>query len=284
MANKTKFAGAALLGIGAIVVGCNRNNTSVQPVALAIEKSTQKPRPIPITGPTARPKTPGIALYKVKTRQKVFALTFDDGPDPTYTPQVLKILRQKHAPATFFMIGKMVRAHALTGQLVVRAGHPIGGHSWTHPKRTHNPASEIELTDAMIKEKLGITPTMFRPPYGMLKNGLAREASKHNEDVILWSSDSADYSKHSSAAHIKANVMRNLAPGGIALMHDGGGNRSKTVAALPGLIDGIRNRGYKLVTVPELLNMGAPEEAHIGGVTRARSARKHAAQAKARKP
>ncbi len=284
IANKTKFAGLALIGVSALMSGCSRTNTSVQSVALAVEQPTPKPKPSPTPSPTARPKKPGIALYKIKTQQKVFALTFDDGPDPTYTPQVLKILQQKNASATFFMVGKMVRAHAPTGNLVVQAGHPIGGHSWTHPLKTRSPVSEIQLTDAMIKQKLGVTPQLFRPPYGILKNGLAREASKRGEDVILWSSDSADYSKKSSSARIKANVMKNLAPGGIALMHDGGGNRSATVAALPGIIDAIRNRGYKLVTVPELMNIGTPEQGTIPGVKRSDVAKKHAAKAKAKKP
>ena len=194
----------------------------------------------------------------------MFALTFDDGPDPTWTPKVLAILKKKNAPATFFMVGEMVRAHASTGQLVVEAGHSIGGHSWHHPKRTHSPVMEIERTDAVIKSELGVTHRIFRPPYGLLKNGLARAATERGQDVILWSSDSNDWNRNTNAARIKANVLHSLTPGGIALMHDGGGNRSATVAALPNLIDAIRNRGYELVTVPEILAMGPPETVPIG--------------------
>ena len=266
MANGTKLAGVAALGACLVASGCSHNQSSVEPVALAAEQATPKPKPTPTPGPTARPQKPGIALYKVKTKQKVFALTFDDGPDPSYTPKILKILEQKNAPATFFMVGEMVHAHAPTGKLVAQSGYPIGNHTWTHPMKTRNPHSEIERTDMVIKEKLGITPTIFRPPYGILKNGLAREASKRHEDVILWSSDSADWKHGSTSSGIKSNVMRNVTPGGIALMHDGGGNRSSTVAALPGIIDALRSRGYKLVTVPELLNMGAPDQAKIPGV------------------
>lgn len=286
MVGGTKIVGLALLGASALATstlmsGCGRNSANVETAAQAVEQATptQKPKPTPTPGPTARPKKPGIALYKVETKQKVFALTFDDGPDPSYTPKILRILKEKKAPATFFMVGQMVRAHAPTGKLVAQAGHPIGGHSWTHPMRTKSPVMEIERTNAMLKEKLNVVPTMFRPPYGILKNGLAREASKHSEDVILWSADSSDWKRGSSAASIKNNVLRSLTPGGIALMHDGGGNRSSTVAALPGIIDGIRNRGYKLVTVPELLNMGKPELAHIGGTSRAKGGKKHAKQA-----
>ena len=279
-ASRTKFVGLALLGISALaasvlVSGCS-HNSGIEPEAKAVEVPTVKPKPQPTPGPTPRPKKPGIALYKVKTKQKVFALTFDDGPDPGYTPSIVKILQAKKAPATFFMVGAMVKYHAPTGKLVVNAGFPIGNHTWTHPMKTKNPARELDTTDAVIKEKFGLSTVMFRPPYGLLKNGLAREASKRSKDVILWSSDSADWKHGTGSATIHNNVMRNVSPGGIALMHDGGGNRSATVAALPGIIDAIRGRGYKLVTVPELLNMGQPDEASIGGITRAKGGKKHA--------
>ena len=281
---RTKFGGLALLGASALIglaSGCNRGG-NVETTAIAVEAATPAPKPTATPKPTPRPQKAGIALYKIETKRKVFALTFDDGPDPTWTPKVLKILKEKNAPATFFMVGKMVRAWAPTGKLVVQAGHPIGGHTWTHPKKTKNPVMEIERTNAMLKEKLNVVPTMFRPPYGILKNGLAREASKRGEDVILWSSDSADWKHGTGSATIHNNVMRNVVPGGIALMHDGGGNRASTVAALPGIIDGIRNRGYKLVTVPELMNMGQPDLAHIGGISHAKGGKKHAAARKAK--
>ena len=267
--------GASVLATNAFMSGCARNQ-GMEQEAKAVETPTLKPKATPTPGPTPRPKTPGIALYKVKTKQKVFALTFDDGPDPGYTPKIIKILQAKKAPATFFMIGKMVRAHPATGKLVKQAGFPIGGHSWSHPMKTKNPAREFDRTDAAIQEELGVSTTMFRPPYGMLKNGLAREASKRSQDVILWSSDSADWKHGTGSAAIHNNVMRNLAPGGITLMHDGGGNRAATLAALPGIIDAIRKHGYKLVTVPQLLNLGTPDEARIPGVTRAKTGAKKA--------
>ena len=278
-ANRTKFNGIALLSASALaasflVGGCSRNG--IEPEAKAIEIPTAKPKPTPTPGPTPRPKKPGIALYKVKTKQKVFALTFDDGPDPGYTPRIVKILQQKKVPATFFMVGEMVKNHASTGKLVINAGFPIGNHTWTHPMKTKNPARELDTTDAVIKEKFGLSTVMFRPPYGILKNGLAREASKRDKDVILWSSDSADWKHGTGSAAIHNNVMRNVSPGGIALMHDGGGNRTATVAALPGIIDAIRARGYKLVTVPELLTLGKPDLAKIGGATKAKGGKKHA--------
>ena len=264
---------------GTLSGGCSQNSVpTAQAAAKPTATPTPKPTPKPTPLPTAKPR--GIGLFSVKTRQKVFALTFDDGPDPSYTPKIVKILQEKKVPATFFMVGAMVRAHAPTGMLVVKAGYPIGGHTWTHPMRTKRPAWEVDHTDAMIKQKLGITTTMFRPPYGLRNNGLASVASARGEDVIIWSSDSDDWNHGTNASRIHNNVMKNAGSGGIALMHDGGGNRSATVAALPGIIDALHNRGFKLVTVPQLMAMGQPEIARIGPKSRKKHATKPVAKKK----
>lgn len=264
-----------LCAAGALIGGCSQNSVpSTEAVAQPIATPTAKPTPKPTPLPTAKPK--GIGLFSVKTKKKVFALTFDDGPDPSYTPKIVEILKQKKVPATFFMVGAMVRAHAPTGMLVVKAGYPIGNHTWTHPMRPPNPRAEIERTDAIIEQKLGITPHMFRPPYGIRNNGLASVASARGEDVIIWSSDSDDWNHHTNASLIHNNVMKNAGSGGIALMHDGGGNRSATVAALPGIIDALHNRGYQLVTVPQLMAMGKPIIARIGGKSHGKTHKPHA--------
>ncbi len=271
-----------LCAAGALIGGCSQNSVpTTEAVAQPIATPTAKPTPKSTPLPTAKPK--GIGLFSVKTKQKVFALTFDDGPDPSYTPKIVKILQEKKVPATFFMVGAMVRAHAPTGMLVVKAGFPIGGHTWTHPMRTKSPVMEVDRTDAMIKEKLGITPTMFRPPYGIRNNGLASVASARGEDVIIWSSDSDDWNHNTNAARVHNNVMREAGSGGIALMHDGGGNRSATVAALPGIIDALHNRGYQLVTVPQLMAMGQPEIARIGGKTHGKAHKSHTKKVAAKK-
>lgn len=286
MAQSIKVAGeiasaALLLAVSALTGGCSRNSASVaETVAMAqpIATPTAKPTPTPTPTPRPTPTPKGIALFSVKTKKKVFALTFDDGPDPSYTPGIVRILKEKHVPATFFMVGQMVKVHSSTGMLVVNAGYPIGGHTWTHPMRTKRPVWEIDHTDAVIKEKLGITPQIFRPPYGIRNNGLARVASERGENVIIWSSDSDDWDHNTNTARIHNNVMRDVGSGGIALMHDGGGNRSATVAALPGIIDALHARGYQLVTVPELMKLGKPEIARIGNKSRKTPAKKVAAK------
>lgn len=228
--------------------------TARQQTPLPTATPRQTPRPL---GAVVLPPNGLIQEIEcVATRQKVFALTFDDGPDPTYTPQVLRVLKQKNVPATFFMVGKMVRAHPQTARLVLESGAPIGNHSWSHPKTSAAPVQEVERTDKILQSTLGLQTTLFRPPYGLLRNGLAAAAQRQGDHIVLWSCVGTDWDKRATSAVIIAKVMHRVKPGGIALLHDGGGNRSATIAALPRIIDAVRAKGYRFVTVPQLLKMG----------------------------
>lgn len=198
----------------------------------------------------------GEIVHHVKTKpgDKVFALTFDDGPWPRETHRILKILRKYNAKATFFMIGQEVMHYPEIARAIRDEGHAIGNHSWNHPSRCRDPKAQIVRTNQEIKKALGFEPNLFRPPYGMLKNGLAREAMKKNMSVIIWSSDSNDW-KHPGSSSIARTVLRQASSGGIGLLHDGGGNRAQTIAALPVILETLQARGYRFVTVPELLAM-----------------------------
>lgn len=218
------------------------------------------PKLTPMPVATAKPdahKIPTWAqsrvLHEVPVRRgnKVFALTFDDGPWPIYTRQILRILKENDVKATFFMVGSVVREYPKIAREVQAAGHAIGNHSWSHTARPRNPVAEIQRTDVALRE-IGVRNTMFRPPYGMLKNGMARQALKEKQAVFIWSADSNDWKKP-GARRIANSILNQATPGGIALMHDGGGAREGTVAALPRIISELKERGYKLVTVPELL-------------------------------
>ena len=201
------------------------------------------------------------------TSKKVFALTFDDGPDPAYTPQFLALLKQYRVPATFFMVGSMVRAHPATALQVKAAGFPIENHSWSHPRTPKFPVAEITRTDAILLSTLGTRPTLFRPPYGLIGNGMASAAQKEGEKVVIWSCLGADWDKKNTPAQIAAKVLGRARSGGIALLHDGGGNRSRTLAALPTIIETLQARGFRLVTVPELLRLGTPKPASVSPVS-----------------
>ncbi|MBV9468399.1 MAG: polysaccharide deacetylase family protein [Abitibacteriaceae bacterium] len=198
----------------------------------------------------------GAVIHKVPVRpgEKVFALTFDDGPWPEYTREVLRILAANNIKATFFMVGHEVRARPDVARAVRDAGHAIGNHSWDHPSRPRDPVGQVERTDQAIEKALGFRPTIFRPPYGLLKNGMARQAEQEKDAVLIWSADCADWKKP-GAGSIASMIISQASPGGIALMHDGGGDRHQTVEALPRIINTLRERGYRFVTIPELLRM-----------------------------
>lgn len=203
-----------------------------------------------------------VEEVKLNPKEKVIALTFDDGPYPSNTEGVLKILKKNNIKGTFFWIGKNVKAYPELAQQVVADGHAIGNHTWHHWYRemSEDTAShEIEDTAELIYKTTGVRTSLFRPPGGFLHNGVADYAKKKNYLITMWTADSIDYSRPGIERLIN-NVMKEVKPGGMVLMHDGGGDRSQTVAALPKVIDKLRNQGYKFVTVPELFEMEDKEQ------------------------
>lgn len=195
---------------------------------------------------------------KVGEQNKVIALTFDDGPKPKYTEQILQILKKNNIKATFFWIGRFVEAYPEIALKVVAQGHAIGNHTWTHSydNMSRSLASyEIEDTAAIIESVTKVKTTLFRPPGGLLTNGPTDYAISRDYAVLLWSADSKDFSRKVSVDSIISRVLKSAKPGGMVLMHDGGGDRTRTVQALPTIINSLREQGYKFVTVPELLAM-----------------------------
>lgn len=197
-----------------------------------------------------------VSQAKLPSHKKVIALTFDDGPWPESTTQILDVLKKNNIKATFFWVGRYLQANPALGKKVVAQGHAIGNHSWSHQYYKYNEegaSHEIDRTSSLIEEQTGVKVSMFRPPGGILTNGLAEYAQKKKYAVIMWSVDSLDW--RSSAESLLENVLHQANGGGIVLMHDGGGNRSKTVTSLPKIIDELKKKGYEFVTVPELLAM-----------------------------
>lgn len=192
----------------------------------------------------------GISLGEV-------ALTFDDGPWPVQTRRVVDILEQFRVPASFFMVGYLVARHPGIVRMVARAGMRIGDHSWDHPEdpaladltREHV-AEEIGRT-AEALGSLGVVPRLFRPPGGSLDAGVVREAERQRMRVVLWSVDPRDWRSHTTSRQIVHRVLGAVEPGSIVLMHDGGGDRSATIRALPKIIRGIRRMGLRLVAIPK---------------------------------
>jgi chitin deacetylase len=205
----------------------------------------------------------GVTLNhaKVSAENKLIALTFDDGPWKDYTKQVLDILKQQQIKATFFVVGQALKNNPEMAKRIVTDGHVIGNHTWHHWYHYFNPeaaAFEIDRTSELIYQLTGAKTTLFRPPGGMLHNGLAAYAKKKKYTVVMWSADSIDY-KRPPAATLVNRVVKQSTPGGIVLLHDGGGNRSSTVASLVPMIQKLKQQGYSFVTIPELLEVEEQE-------------------------
>jgi peptidoglycan/xylan/chitin deacetylase (PgdA/CDA1 family) len=201
----------------------------------------------------------GVTLNAVKpnNKDKIIALTFDDGPWPKYTEQILDILKANNVKGTFFVIGKNMKNLPEVGKRIVTDGHIIANHTWHHWYHRLSPsvaAKEIDDTEDIIYKVTGVRTNLFRPPGGVLGNGPAAYARGKNYSVIMWSADSHDY-KRPAASRLLGNVMRFSKPGGIVLMHDGGGVRDSTVKALPEMIKKFKQQGYRFVTIPEMLEL-----------------------------
>ncbi len=182
------------------------------------------------------------------TRRKRIALTFDDGPS-SYTAEIVRILAHHGAHGTFFQVGNLVGGNDALLNSILARGNELANHSWAHEQLPSS--SSMAKTNSAIKRATGFQPCTFRPPYGYFNSGTVAAARSNGLSTALWDIDTEDYKLPGSGA-IYSRAVR-AGRGGIVLMHDGGGNRSQTVAALPDIIRTLHSRGYKLVTVTELL-------------------------------
>lgn len=198
----------------------------------------------------------GELVNQVDTAQKVIALTYDDGPNPPYTNQLLDLLQRHQIKATFFVVGKAIEKHPETVRLLLSNGHEIGNHSYSHkPLIFEKPGfiwSEIEKTDQILRQ-LGVKQEIhFRAPYGRKLIALPYFLAKLRKKNILWDIDSKDY-EASNPEDIETYVLDQVHPGSIILMHDGGGDRWRTVVATEKLIEKLKEKGYTFKTVSELM-------------------------------
>ncbi|MBF2025862.1 MAG: polysaccharide deacetylase family protein [Oscillatoriales cyanobacterium C42_A2020_001] len=238
----------------------NVNQTTAQTSEkTAIAHTRQQPQNLVFTVP---PQFQGQIIHEATppaNAEKVVALTFDDGPWKQTTQQVLDILKQNSIKATFYFVGQAIQENPEMAKKVVEEGHAVGNHTWQHLMDNMDAATAAqELGNAarLIYEATGGVRTyLMRPPGGNLTGELANYAKQQGYMVTMWSADSHDY--YVSAPLIVDNVLTNVKPGGIVLMHDGGGDRSATVEALPQVISALQRQGYKFVTIPELMELQA---------------------------
>jgi peptidoglycan/xylan/chitin deacetylase (PgdA/CDA1 family) len=197
-------------------------------------------------------RTPvGPALPPAPETGKVIALSFDDGPDPRYTPSILQILKEEGVHATFCLVGYSIKRAPELVKAEVDAGHTLCNHTNNHahmPKKSAaDMQSEIADCTKAIVDASGQAPTLFRAPYGELSQPVIDAVHANNLDILQWNIDPSDFSKPASSI-ISARVLSHAAPGAVALMHDGGGDRSQTVAALRPIIEALKAQGYTFST------------------------------------
>lgn len=196
-------------------------------------------------------------ITEVDTRgEKVVALTFDDGPDPRFTPDVLEILAEKKVKATFFVIGESVERFPGLVEQAVLEGHEIENHTYSHPELDESePVSfyeELIRCERVINRAAGRSPSYFRPPKRLYNNEVVKTAELNGYQVVLWTV-AMENKNDRNVKDVVKRVMKKMKPGAIILAHDGTLNRSLTIRALPALIDELHKRGYRLVTLKELM-------------------------------
>ncbi|WP_134642933.1 polysaccharide deacetylase family protein [Ammonifex thiophilus] len=202
-------------------------------------------------------------FYRAAEGGKRVALTFDDGPYPGLTERYLAVLERMHAPATFFVIGCRAERYPHLVKLMREKGHEVGSHSWWHANlgraTKEEVRSDLVRTARVLEGITGEPVKFFRPPYGAVNSGVLEIAEELGEKVVLWDVDPRDWTNPGPQTMVK-RVLSQVRDGSIILLHEG---RPGTLEALPTLIRELRNRGYELVTLSELLQP-APEKKKAG--------------------
>ncbi len=225
-----------------------------------------QPTPTPIAS-SVPSRQPTAAPPHSQIQQTIFsqgnsdlpevALTFDDGPDPTYTPQILSILEQYNVHATFFCVGDHVRDAPELAQQEHAAGHIVANHSWNHPDLTTLSAEEVHAqlrtTSDAIEQATGVRPSFFRPPYGAYNDETFAQANALGLTSVTWNVDPDDWQEPESSVIID-RVVDGADNGAIILLHDGGGNRTQTIAALPKILTKLQERGFRFVTLQQMID------------------------------
>ncbi|WP_027417417.1 polysaccharide deacetylase family protein [Aneurinibacillus terranovensis] len=201
----------------------------------------------------------GDIIWEINTKDKVIALTFDDGPDPQYTQQILDLLDKYEAKGTFFVIGSKAESNASLIKEMKQKGHEIANHTYHHPNmrtiKQFTLLREINDTDNTIHAIIGTYPALFRPPGGTYNDKVVEAAKTGNHLVVMWSwtQDTKDW-RSPGVQKIVDKVCKNAKPGNIVLFHDSGGDRSQTVKALEIILDKLSKEGYRFATVSQMIS------------------------------
>lgn len=226
------------------------------PAASDSTPAMKAPAPEPATGPNR------FSYNSCNVDGQYIALTFDDGPHATLTPKLLDILKEKGVKATFYVLGQCVVANPEVLQRAAAEGHEIGNHSFDHKAFTKaggaGVASEVNQTSEAIEKLTGKKPATVRPPYGSTNTSITKRLNEEfGLKVVMWDVDPLDW-KYRSSSRVTSEILKNTKAGSIVLSHD---IHPTTVAAMPDTIDGLLAKGFKFVTVSELIAMDRPQAA-----------------------
>ena len=200
------------------------------------------------------PSTSRIHTATRTVTPRIIALTFDDGPSPTYTPQVLALLQRYHAHATFFVLGSEVSQFPKIVRDIIKQGSVIANHGYMHVNYfrvgVSGVAKDAARTLAILKKDHIPVAPFYRPPFGNSGKALVQYMSQHGYTLTLWSIDTRDWASPGTP-YIIRKVLKDAEPGAIVLMHDSGGNRTQTVQALAAILPALEAEGYHFVTLPQ---------------------------------
>ncbi len=243
-------------------------SAATAPVPTATPAAAKASAPAPATAPAAPPAAapapavpagPKVTFSQCNVEGPYIAITFDDGPHATNTPRLLDMLKQRKVAATFFMVGQCVAEFPEMVKRMVAEGHEVASHSWSHPQLSSmsdaGVREQLEKTHEAILAACGVAPKVMRPPYGAFT--ARQRAWAHatwGYKCILWDVDPLDW-KVRNADHVRNAILKGTVPGSIILAHD---IHKSTIDAMPETLDGLLAKGFKFVTVSELLAMDKP--------------------------
>lgn len=275
---KRTITGGALAAL--LLAACQTAQTQNQPQIIVVpvdEMSSAPAAPGPATVPPPTPEASPVEMVKrtapvAPAHERLsynscnvdgpyVAITFDDGPHADLTPKLLDMLKARGIKATFYVVGRNAAEYPDIVKRMVAEGHEVGNHSWSHPALNSLGAesvrSQLEKTSDAIAKATGQRPATLRPPYGATNSRLNRRfADQFGMKVVLWSVDPLDW-KYRNARRVTDQIVQNTRPGAIILAHD---IHASTVAAMPETLDTLLGKGYKFVTVSELIAMDRPPE------------------------
>lgn len=240
----------------------DRNEDEELPKLRGGNENTQRNRQQPVSNIELQQQYPETIVLQGPANVNKVALTFDDGPDPRFTGQVLDVLKEYNVPATFFLMGSRAIAFPEIVERIVAEGHIVGNHTYWHPNLVKEGdlatlETEVTRTENVLNDLVGYRTKLFRAPYGFLYGELVEKLAVLEYTVVGWSVDSLDWQEEPPTV-IANNVLSNVTPGAIILMHDGGdwdADRTNTIESLRQIIPTLQQQGYEFVTVPDLLNI-----------------------------